>query len=167
MSSRVWIFGANVDTDSILPGQYLNLSNPEELAKHCMEGLDKEFSSKIKAGDIIVAGDNFGCGSSREHAPIALKAANIAYVIAKSFSRIFFRNSINIGFPVITCEEAVIDIEEKDLIEIDNEIGSIINITKNITYQYDPFPPFIQNMISCGGLIPYTSKRILEKTIQD
>ena len=99
MSSRVWIFGANVDTDSILPGQYLNLSNPEELAKHCMEGLDKEFSSKIKAGDIIVAGDNFGCGSSREHAPIALKAANIAYVIAKSFSRIFFRNSINIGFP--------------------------------------------------------------------
>jgi 3-isopropylmalate/(R)-2-methylmalate dehydratase small subunit len=163
MKGSVWKFGSNVDTDLIFPGQYLNISDPAEIAKHCMEGMDKEFVGKIKSGDIIVAGDNFGCGSSREHAPIAIKESGIACVIAKSVARIFFRNSVDIGLPIIECGEAFDDIQEGDLIELDYKSGTIQNLTRQKAYPFHPFPDFIEEIISSGGLIPYTSKRILER----
>lgn len=164
MSGRVWKFGSNIDTDVITPGQYLNISDPAELAKHCMEGIDGEFASKVRPGDIIVAGENFGCGSSREHAPLAIKASGISCVIAKSVARIFFRNSINIGLPIIECAEASDDIGEGDVIEIEYESGLIKNLTNHNRYQFSSFPPFIEEIISSGGLIPYTSKKISERS---
>ena len=163
MSNKVWKFGSNIDTDIILPGQYLNISNPEELANHCMEGLDKEFKNKVKTGDIIVAGENFGCGSSREHAPIAVKAVGVSCVIAKSFARIFFRNSINIGLPVVECEMAGDDITEGDVVEINYVTGIIKNLTNKNEYNFSPFPPFIDDIILSGGLTPYTARIILSK----
>jgi 3-isopropylmalate/(R)-2-methylmalate dehydratase small subunit len=150
---KAWKFGDDVNTDEIIPARYLNVSDPAELAKHCMEDADPEFVKKMSAGDIIVAGSNFGCGSSREHAPIAIKAANISCVLADSFARIFFRNCLNIGLPILEAPEAVKDINEGDEIEIDFDKGEITNIKKNKKYTAKPFPPFMQDLIAKGGLI--------------
>lgn len=146
-------YGDNIDTDVIIPARYLNTSDPAELAKHCMEDIDTEFVNKVKAGDIMVGGSNFGCGSSREHAPIAIKASGISCVIAKDFARIFYRNSINIGLPILECVEASEDIEAGNEVAIDFDTGIITNITKGKTYQAVAFPPFMQDIISAGGLI--------------
>ncbi|MFA9398442.1 MAG: 3-isopropylmalate dehydratase small subunit [Clostridiaceae bacterium] len=143
----------NIDTDVIIPARYLNTSDPKELALHCMEDIDKGFTKKVKAGDIIVAGKNFGCGSSREHAPIAIKASGISVVISETFARIFFRNSINIGLPIIECAEAAKDIEPGDLLEVDLSNGEIKNITKGKVYYATPFPDFMKEIINAGGLI--------------
>ncbi len=152
---RVFKFGSNVDTDVIIPARYLNVPDAEELAKHCMEDIDKEFVHKVSKGDIIVADKNFGCGSSREHAPIAIKAAGVSCVIAETFARIFYRNAINIGLPIIECPEAAKGIEEGDQVEVDFDSGKIYNRTKNTKFQGQPFPEFMQKIISSGGLIKY------------
>lgn len=152
---RVFKFGSNVDTDVIIPARYLNVPDPAELAKHCMEDIDKEFVNKVSEGDIIVADKNFGCGSSREHAPLAIKSSGISCVIASTFARIFFRNSINIGLPIIECDEAAKAIEDGDELEIDFNSGIIKNITKNENYKGEPFPEFMQNIINSNGLINY------------
>lgn len=150
---KAWKFGNDINTDEIIPARYLNTSDPEELAKHCMEDADPDFFKKISAGDIIVAGKNFGCGSSREHAPISIKAAKISCVIAESFARIFYRNSINIGLPIVESPDAAKDIEPGNEIEVDFNSGEIKNITKNKTYKSVPFPPFMQDLIQKGGLM--------------
>lgn len=151
-------YGDNIDTDVIIPARYLNTSLPEELAKHCMEDIDTEFVNKVKSGDIMVGGANFGCGSSREHAPIAIKASGIACVIAESFARIFFRNSLNIGLPILECPEAAKDIDNGDTVAIDFDTGIITNETKNKTYRATAFPPFMQELIKSGGLVKYISE---------
>lgn len=153
-------YGDNVDTDVIIPARYLNTSDPAELAKHCMEDLDKDFVNKVQKGDIIVAGKNFGCGSSREHAPIAIKASGISCVIAETFARIFYRNSINIGLPIIECPEAAKDISNGDVVSIDFETGRIINETKGRKYTGVPFPEFMQEIIAADGLIGYIKKQL-------
>jgi 3-isopropylmalate/(R)-2-methylmalate dehydratase small subunit len=157
---RVWKFGSNVDTDVIIPARYLNTSDPSELAKHVMEDADKDFPTKVSPGDIIIADSNFGCGSSREHAPIALKAAGIQAVIAKSFARIFYRNAFNIGLPIFELKGAAEGISEGDEIEIDADRGIIRNISKSEEYTSKPIPPFMQELIAAGGLIEWTKKRI-------
>jgi len=146
-------YGDNVDTDVIMPARYITLSTHEELAAHCMEDIDRDFVKKVQPMDIIVAGDNFGCGSSREHAPIGIKASGISCVIAKSFARIFFRNAINIGLPILECPEASCGIQGGDQVEIDFETGVILDITTGEKYQGLPFPGFIQKIIEAGGLI--------------
>ncbi|MFR2365383.1 MAG: 3-isopropylmalate dehydratase small subunit [Eubacterium sp.] len=156
---RVFKFGSNVDTDVIIPARYLNIPDPAELAKHCMEDIDKEFVNKVSEGDIIVADKNFGCGSSREHAPIAIKAAGVSCVIAETFARIFYRNAINIGLPIIECPEAAKNIEEGNEIEVDFDSGKIYNKTKNEEYQGQAFPEFMQKIISNGGLINYINNK--------
>lgn len=156
---RVFKFGSNVDTDVIIPARYLNVPDPAELAKHCMEDIDKEFVNKVSEGDIIVADKNFGCGSSREHAPIAIKAAGVSCVIAETFARIFYRNAINIGLPIIECPEAAKNIEEGNEIEVDFDRGKIYNKTKNEEYQGQAFPEFMQKIISNGGLINYINNK--------
>ncbi len=143
----------NVDTDVIIPARYLNSSDPSELAKHCMEDIDTEFVNCVKSGDIMVAHNNFGCGSSREHAPIAIKASGISCVIAATFARIFYRNAINIGLPIMECREASERIEKCDEVEIDFDSGIITNITKGESYQAEPFPEFIKNIINSNGLL--------------
>lgn len=150
---KVIKYGDNIDTDVIIPARYLNTSDPKELAKHCMEDIDTEFVNKVQEGDIMVGGANFGCGSSREHAPIAIKASGISCVIAKDFARIFYRNSINIGLPILECAEASEDIDAGDDVSIDFDTGVITNNTKNKTYQAVAFPPFMQDIINNGGLI--------------
>lgn len=160
---RSWKFGDCIDTDAIIPGKYLVLSDPEELAKHAFENIRPEFASSVKKGDVIVAGENFGCGSSREHAPLALKSAGIKCVIAKSFARIFFRNAINIGLPVLECKE-VDKISDGDLLEVDFSSGLIVNKTKNETYSTTPLPDFLQELMKRGGLIEFT-KALLRKEI--
>lgn len=152
---KVIKYGNNVDTDVIIPARYLNTSDPAELAAHCMEDLDEKFTSRVQKGDVMVAGKNFGCGSSREHAPIAIKASGISCVIAETFARIFYRNSINIGLPIIECPEAAKDIKEGDEVEIDFDKGSIRNLTTGKNYQGEPFPEFMQEIISADGLIQY------------
>lgn len=151
-------YGDNIDTDVIIPARYLSTSVPEELAKHCMEDIDTSFAGRVKKGDIMVGGANFGCGSSREHAPIAIKASGISCVIAKDFARIFFRNAINIGLPILECPEASADIEEGNEVEIDFDTGKITNLTKGKSYQAAAFPPFMQEIISAGGLIAKITK---------
>lgn len=146
-------YGDNIDTDVIIPARYLSTSEPGELALHCMEDIDKTFVGRVKKGDIMVGGANFGCGSSREHAPIAIKTSGISCVIAKDFARIFFRNAINIGLPILECAQASEDIDEGDEVEIDFDTGVITNLTKNRSYQAAAFPPFMQEIISAGGLI--------------
>lgn len=146
-------FGDNVDTDVIIPARYLNTADHKELASHCMEDIDKDFTKKVKPSDIIVAGYNFGCGSSREHAPISIKAAGVSCVIAKTFARIFYRNAINIGLAILECEEASEKISDGDEIAIDFDTGVITNITKKETYQAQPFPDFIKDIINKGGLL--------------
>lgn len=151
-------YGDNIDTDVIIPARYLNTSLPEELAKHCMEDIDTEFANKVNPGDIMVGGANFGCGSSREHAPIAIKASGISCVIAESFARIFFRNSLNIGLPILECPEAAKDIENGDTVSINFDTGVITNETKCKEYQATAFPPFMQELINAGGLVKYISE---------
>ncbi len=158
-SGIVFKYGDNVDTDVIIPARYLNSSDPAELAKHCMEDIDKDFIHKVKKGDIIVADKNFGCGSSREHAPIAIKAAGVSCVIAETFARIFYRNAINIGLPIIECPEASRGIEAGDQVEIDFDSGVIYNRTKNTQYQGQAFPEFMQKIIRAEGLINYINSK--------
>ena len=146
-------YGDHVDTDVIIPARYLNTQSHAELAQHCMEDIDKDFIGRVQPGDIMVAGANFGCGSSREHAPIAIAASGIACVIAKSFARIFYRNSINIGLAILECPAAAEDIENGDQVAVDFDSGVITNCTKGVTYQAEPFPPFIKDMIAKGGLM--------------
>jgi 3-isopropylmalate/(R)-2-methylmalate dehydratase small subunit len=160
LKGRVWRFGDDVDTDAIIPARYLNTSDPAELAHHVMEDADKEFSAKVKAGDILVAGKNFGCGSSREHAPIAIKAAGIQAVIAKSFARIFYRNSFNIGLPIFESRDASDTIREGDVVEIDADNGSIRNLSRGENYSAERIPPFMQELIAAGGLIEWTKRKI-------
>ena len=152
---HVFKYGDNVDTDVIIPARYLNATQGDELAKHCMEDIDREFVNKVQEGDIIVANKNFGCGSSREHAPLAIKCAGVSCVIAETFARIFYRNSINIGLPIIECLEAARSIEAGDEVEVDFDSGIITNKTKGETYQGQSFPPFTQKIISAGGLVNY------------
>jgi 3-isopropylmalate/(R)-2-methylmalate dehydratase small subunit len=156
---RVWKFGKDIDTDAIIPARYLNTSSPEELAEHCMEDADPTFPQKVSRGDIIVADKNFGCGSSREHAPISIKAAGVSCVIAKTFARIFFRNSINIGLAIFECPDAVDGIQEGDMVWVDADHGAIKNLTTGKSYQAKPLPAFIQEIIKAGGLMEYVKRK--------
>lgn len=162
MNARGYTFkyGDNVDTDVIIPARYLNVSEHSALAAHCMEDIDADFVKKVKAGDVMAAGKNFGCGSSREHAPIAIKASGITCVIAETFARIFYRNAINIGLPIMECAEAAAKIEPGNEIEVDFNTGKITNHTKNEVYQAEPFPPFMQEIMAAGGLIERTRKKL-------
>ncbi len=155
----VFKYGDNVDTDVIIPARYLNSSDPKELAQHCMEDIDKAFVNQVKDGDILVAAKNFGCGSSREHAPIAIKAAGISCVIAETFARIFYRNAINIGLPIVECKEAAQEIEAGDEVEVDFDSGVITDKTKGTTYQGQAFPEFMQRIIDCEGLVNYINQK--------
>ena len=156
---RVFKYGDNVDTDVIIPARYLNSSDPAELATHCMEDIDKDFVSNVKKGDIIVATKNFGCGSSREHAPIAIKASGVSCVIAETFARIFYRNSINIGLPIMECKEASIAIQKGDEVEVDFDNGIIKDLTTNETFQGQAFPEFMQKIIKAEGLVNYIKSK--------
>ena len=160
LQGKVHKYGANVDTDAIIPARYLNISEPVELAQHCMEDIDSEFLAKVEPGDIIVADTNFGCGSSREHAPVAIKAAGISCVIARSFARIFFRNAINIGLPLLECNEAVDNTEAGDILEVDLAVGKIKNVTRGKTFIAEPYPDFMMGIVNAGGLVEYTKKKI-------
>jgi 3-isopropylmalate/(R)-2-methylmalate dehydratase small subunit len=160
LKGKVHKYGANVDTDAIIPARYLNISEPAELAKHCMEDIDRDFLKRVKPGDIMMATTNFGSGSSREHAPLAIKAAGISCIIAKSFARIFFRNAINIGLPLLECNEAVDKTKAGDVLEVDLSSGKIRNLTRGMTFTAKPYPDFMAELISAGGLIEYTKKRL-------
>jgi len=160
LKGKVHKYGANIDTDVIIPSPYLTLTDPEELAKHCMEGIDSEFTQKVEKGDIIVASTNFGCGSSREHAPIAIKAAGISCVIAHSFARIFFRNAINIGLPLLECAQAAEEVESGDILEVELASGEIRDITKDKLFNAEPYPNFMLELISAGGLIEHTKRKL-------
>ena len=159
MKGNVWKFGNDIDTDAIIPGRYLILNTPKELAQHAFKGVRPDFAGKVKQDDIIVAGSNFGCGSSREHAPLALKGTRIRCIIAKSFARIFFRNSINIGLPVLECPDTD-SIHEGDELEVDFESGLITDITKGTIYQATPLPDFVRGIVDAGGLIEYTRQQV-------
>lgn len=159
LKGKVHVFADNVDTDVIIPARYLNTIDPDELAKHCMVDIDKEFSNKVSQGDIMVAGYNFGCGSSREHAPIAIKGSGISCVIARSFARIFYRNAINIGLPILECDEILNEINSSDELEINLATGVILNKTSGKSYSSEPFPQFMQEIIAAGGEIEYIKKR--------
>ena len=161
LKGKAWKFGADIDTDAIIPARHLNTTDYKELAKHCMEDADPNFIKKMRNGDIIVADKNFGCGSSREHAPISIKAAGISCVIAKSFARIFYRNSFNMGLPIFESADASEKIKEGDEIEIDPSTGVIHNITKKEKYQAKPIPPFMQELINAGGLMNYVKKKVV------
>lgn len=155
-----WIYPDNIDTDVIIPARYLNTKDPNELASHCMEDIDLSFAKEVKKGDFIIAGANFGCGSSREHAPLAIKTSGIKAVIAKSFARIFYRNAINIGLVIIENSQIQGEVEKDDVIDIDLNNGKIINKTKNKEYSFAPYPKEIQNLINMGGLVNYTKSKI-------
>ncbi len=160
---KAFKYGANVDTDAIIPARYLNTSDPAELAKHTMEDIDLEFVKKVRPGDVIVATTNFGCGSSREHAPLAIKTSGISCVIAKSFARIFFRNSIDIGLPLLESDDAPDGISDGDIVEVDLEAGTIKNVTAGKQFTSKPYPPFMSELVKAGGLIEYTKKRVVAK----
>jgi 3-isopropylmalate/(R)-2-methylmalate dehydratase small subunit len=160
LKGKAWKFGTDVDTDVIIPARYLKTSDPKELARHCMEDADPEFARKVSTGDIIVAGNNFGCGSSREHAPIAIKAAGVSCVLAASFARIFYRNAFNLGLPILEAPDAAVDVQTGDELEVDLATGTIRNRTRNRTYQAQPVPPFMQELLAAGGLMPYVMKRL-------
>lgn len=153
LQGKVHTFGDNVDTDVIIPARYLNIASAEELSTHCMEDIDAQFTKKVKAGDVICAGENFGCGSSREHAPLSIKTCGVACVVAKSFARIFYRNAINIGLPILECPAAVDEAQAGDVLQVDLDTGSIENITRGKRYATAPFPPEIQKIIAAGGLL--------------
>jgi len=160
IKGKAWKFGRDVDTDQIIPARYLNTSDPQELAKHCMEDADPEFMNKMARGDLIVAEKNFGCGSSREHAPISIKEAGVSAVIAKSFARIFYRNAFNMGLPIFESEEAVAGISEGDEVEVEMESGLIRNKTTGKEYASAPVPPFMQELIAAGGLMAYVKQKM-------
>ena len=160
LKGKVYKFGADVNTDAIVPARYLNISEPSELAKHCMEDIDPEFLAKVAPGDIIVATTNFGCGSSREHAPLAIKACGIFCVIAQSFARIFFRNAINIGLPLLECAEAVKETEAGDILEVDLSRGEINNVSKHKKFMASSYPEFMMGIINAGGLVEYTKNKL-------
>ena len=161
VKGKVFKYGANVDTDVIIPARFLTTADPELLKLHCMEDIDAGFVNEVKEGDIIVAGKNFGCGSSREHAPVAIKACGVSCVIAEDFARIFYRNSINMGLPILECKEAYELIEKGDELEIDFETGLITDLSKDLVFKAKPFPPFIQKIIDAGGLVSYTKGKSL------
>ena len=160
LKGKVFKYGSHVDTDAIVPARHLNLHEPADLAKHCMEDLDAGFTGKVKSGDIIVADDNFGCGSSREHAPVAIKASGISCVIAKSFARIFFRNAINIGLPLLECEEAARDIKAGDTVEVDLASGAITNLSSGKSFTSKAYPEFMMQIVQAGGLVEYIKKKL-------
>lgn len=160
LKGKVHKYGSNVDTDVIIPARYLNTSDPAELAAHCMEDIDPDFVKRVQAGDIIVGEENFGCGSSREHAPIAIKASGVSCIIAKTFARIFYRNAINIGLPIFQCPEAADGINGGDEVEVDTASGRITNLNTGKSFQAMSFPPFMQSLIAAGGLIPYARERV-------
>ncbi len=160
LHGKVWKYGNDIDTDAIIPARYLNTIDPKELASHCMEDADAEFAAKVKPGDIMAAGKNFGCGSSREHAPIAIKAAGVSCVIAQSFARIFYRNAFNMGLPILECPEAAEKIQTGDELELDLDSGVIVNKTRNETYHAQAIPPFMQKLIAAGGLIEYVREQM-------
>ena len=164
LKGKVHKYGADVNTDVIIPARYLNVSEPAELVKHCMEDIDPEFVNRVEPGDIIMATTNFGCGSSREHAPLAIKAAGISCVIAKSFARIFFRNAINIGLPLLECREAVDNTEAGDVLEVDLSTGKIKNLIRGLEFTAKPYPQFMAELISAGGLIEYTKRRLTSRS---
>ena len=155
----VWKFGDNIDTDAIIPARYLNTSDPAELAKHCMEDADPDFMKKIKTGDIILGGENFGCGSSREHAPIAIKAAGISCVVAKSFARIFYRNAFNMGLPIFESRDLADEVAEGSQITVDSAKGSIVAAGGGKTFAFSPIPPFMEQLIADGGLMKHIAKK--------
>ncbi len=163
LKGKAWVFGNDIDTDVIIPARYLVTSDPEKLGKHCMEDIDPKFAEKITPGDIIVAGDNFGCGSSREHAPLALKGAGCGGVIAASFARIFYRNAINVGLPIFECPEAIKHISAGDILEVDTSSGTITICGNGNTFRFASFPPFLQGLIGSGGLIPFVRKELKER----
>jgi len=163
IKGRALKYGDNINTDEIIPARYLDTTDSKELAKHCMEGLDESFPGRVKDSKILIAGRNFGCGSSREHAPLALKEAGVSCIIASSFARIFFRNAINIGLPIIECEQVVANAEEGDEVQIDTVRGNIKNLTKEESYSLVPFPPFLQQLINKGGLEGYVKERMREE----
>jgi len=165
LKGKVHKYGADVNTDAIIPARYLNISEPAELAKHCMEDMDKDFVKRVKHGDIMMATTNFGCGSSREHAPLAIKAAGVSCIIAKSFARIFFRNAINIGLPLLECDEAVDKTEVGDTLEVDLSKGRIKNLTKGMEFEARPYPEFMAELISAGGLVEYTKRRLASRRV--
>jgi len=160
LQGKVWKFGNDIDTDIIIAARYLNSSDPAELARHCIEDGDPHFAFKVKPGDVMVAGKNFGCGSSREHAPIAIKAAGVSCVVAKSFARIFYRNAFNIGLPIFECPEAVDEINAGDTVSVDANTGTIVNHTTGKQYQAVPIPDFMRQIIDAGGLISYVKGRV-------
>lgn len=160
LKGRAWKYGSNIDTDVIIPGRYANIAEAKELAQHCLEDLDSDFVNNMKPGDIIVAETNFGCGSSREIAPLSMKAAGISCVIAKSFARIFYRNAINIGLPIFECPEAVDRIEGGDEVEVDLTTGTIRNATRNLSFKTEPLPEFIQEIVAEGGLMRYVASKL-------
>ena len=160
VSGNVFKFGDNIDTDVIIPARYLTSADPDHLKEHCMEDIDKSFKDKVKPGDIIVAGRNFGCGSSREHAPVAIKASGVSLVIASDFARIFYRNSINVGLPILECPEAFEKISEGDQIKADFDTGIITDKTTGESFQSKPFPEFIKKIMACGGLLGYTESEL-------
>jgi 3-isopropylmalate/(R)-2-methylmalate dehydratase small subunit len=160
LKGKVWKYGANVDTDAIIPARYLNVSTGEELARYCMEDMDPAFVQKVQPGDIIVATTNFGCGSSREHAPLAIKGVGVSCVIAETFARIFYRNAINIGLPILECAEAVTGTEAGQTLEVELETGTIRNLDTGQVFRPAPYPPFVMDIISAGGLIEFTRKEL-------
>jgi 3-isopropylmalate/(R)-2-methylmalate dehydratase small subunit len=164
VKGNVWRFGDDVDTDAIIPARYLNISDPRELARHCMEAADAAFARQVKPGAIIVAGKNFGCGSSREHAPLAIKAAGVSCVIAAGFARIFYRNAFNIGLPILESPEATEVCQQGDELEVDLATGEIRNLTKDKIFTARPIPPFMQELIRDGGLIKHVAKRLKERS---
>ncbi|MGC9521545.1 MAG: 3-isopropylmalate dehydratase small subunit [Anaerolineae bacterium] len=164
LQGSVWKYGDNIDTDVIIPARYLNMSTPEELARHCMEDIDPEFAGQVRKGDIIVGGENFGCGSSREHAPLALKGAGVSCIIAESFARIFYRNAINIGLPILVCPEAARAARTGDHLTVNLETGCITHLESGETYTTPPFPPAIMGIIEAGGLIPYTRDKLAARS---
>ncbi|MDR2137246.1 MAG: 3-isopropylmalate dehydratase small subunit [Synergistaceae bacterium] len=163
LTGKVWKYGDNVDTDVIIPARYLSTSVPEELAPHCMEDIDETFAKNVKQGDMIVAGNNFGCGSSREHAPIAIAGAGVSCVVAASYARIFFRNAINIGLPILECPDAVDGIQKGDEIEIDLEKGTVADKTNGNTWTAHPFPAFLRELIDSGGLVSWVRRQMEER----
>ncbi|MBQ7849488.1 MAG: 3-isopropylmalate dehydratase small subunit [Clostridia bacterium] len=160
VSGKVFKYGDNVDTDVIIPARYLNAPSPEELAKHCMEDIDASFATTVKPGDIMVGGANFGCGSSREHAPISIRACGVRCVIAASFARIFYRNAINIGFPILECPEAAAAIQNGDTVSVDFATGKIVDETTGETFQAVALPPFIEKIVEHNGLLPYLKAKL-------
>ncbi|MFC2015511.1 3-isopropylmalate dehydratase small subunit [Chloroflexota bacterium] len=159
-AGQVWKYGDNIDTDGIIPARYLNVSTAEELAIHCMEDLDADFAGGVQPGDVVVGGENFGCGSSREHAPLALKGAGVSAVVARSFARIFFRNAINVGLPILECPEAVEGTERGHRLQLELTTGLIRNLTTGQEYRAEPYPPFMMEIMGAGGLVPYTRTRL-------